>query len=100
MTNAFKLSTAAALALFALAGAARAEDVRIDLSGKDARTIHAEIIDAAYKVCSESDAEMMNTASQSECVSATIAKAEDEARRASTVHMASAQQTTAPRGER
>lgn len=49
-----KLTTLAALAAFALAPAAQAQDsVRVSLPGKSSAQIHADIVSAAKKVCAK-----------------------------------------------
>jgi hypothetical protein len=80
MNNTIKTSIAAVAAVFALTGVAHAQEVKIDLLGKDARTIHAEIVAAADKVCRaaiDTSPDFVMTP-QSECVSATIEKADAE----------------------
>ena len=81
MTNLFKTSLAAAVAVFALSGVARAESVTISLDGKDAQTVHAEIVKAAYQVCREVKPDSIALTQQADCVSDTIAKADADAHR-------------------
>ncbi len=95
MTKTIKTSIAAAVAMFALSGIAHAEGVKINLIGKDSKTVHAEIVQAARQVCRNADAETLASTSESECVSATIAKA-DEQLNSAQMRMARADVASAP----
>jgi len=81
MTNFLKTALFAAAAL-TFAGAAHADGVHISIDGKDASTVHAEIIKAAQKVCRESPdvATDFIVGSQANCVSDTVEKADAEFR--------------------
>jgi ribonuclease HII len=100
MNSTIKLATAALSATFALAGVARAEEVRIDLAGKDARTIHAEIVQAAYQVCRDVAVDSIQISSRGECVADTIEKADADARSVSAAHVQKAELAPSLRGER
>jgi hypothetical protein len=85
MTTFFKTVLVASAAALSLAGAAHAQDgVHIALTGKDAKTVHAEIVQAAHKVCRDSAAvvEDFSFSSEAGCVNDTVDKAEAEYRAA------------------
>jgi hypothetical protein len=101
MTNLLKTSTIAVAALFAMSGVASAEGVTINLAGKDAHAVRAEIVKAAYKVCRDSGSEYTDfpLASETQCINDTIVKAEADFKQASSTRMATAE-TSARAGER
>ncbi len=99
MNNLLKTSIAAAAAMFALSGIANAEGVKISLVGKDTKTIHAEIVKAAYEVCRDVSADAISVTAHSDCVSDTIDKADAELRDAY-APMQKAELSAAQRGER
>ena len=82
MTNFLKTLLVATAGALSLAGAAHAQDgVHITLDGKDAKTVHAEIVQAAHKVCHDVDAPVDYTlSSESTCVNDTVDKAQAEFR--------------------
>ena len=85
MTTFFKTVLAATAAVLSLAGAAHAQDgVRISLDGKDAKTVHAEIVQAAHQVCHDTNApaEDYTLSAESTCVNDTVDKASAEYRAA------------------
>ncbi len=99
MTNLLK-SSIAATALLAFSGVARAESVTISLVGKDAQTVHAEIVKAAYQVCRESAPDSIALTQQADCVSDTITKADADARSISAAPIQKAELSTALRASR
>jgi hypothetical protein len=98
MTNFLKTSIAAA-AVFALSGIAHAEGVKISLVGKDAKTIHAEIVKAAYEVCRDVGSDTIAVSAHADCVSDTIEKADADLRNAA-IPMQKAELSASQRGER
>jgi hypothetical protein len=99
MTTTIKTSFALAAANLAISGVAHAESVKISLVGKDAATIHAEIVKAAHLVCTNVSADSIAITAQSECVADTIAKANADLRGLARTRLAQAN-TAAIRGER
>jgi hypothetical protein len=66
-----------AAAALAIAGAAQAQSITVRLAGKDANTIHRDIVRAAYQVCSdEVGATPLAHLVVPGCVHETVAKAE------------------------
>ncbi len=95
MTNSIKTALVAFSAVFAFAGVAQAEDVKISVVGKDAKTVQAEIVHAAYRVCRFSNFNYGGyaVASEASCVNDTIAKADADLRSLSAPRMAVAEAT-------
>jgi hypothetical protein len=93
MTTTFKTALLAVTAAFALAGAAHADGVTIQLAGKDAKAVHSEIVNAAYKVCRNtvSDFTDYSMASESACVNDTIGKFDAEYRTVAASRMTTAE---------
>ena len=99
MTKTIKTSIAAVAAMFALSGMANAEGVRIELTGKDAKTIHAEIVKAAYEVCRDVGSDTISITTHADCVSDTVEKANADLR-SIPLPMEKAELSAAQRGER
>lgn len=90
MTSTLKLSAAALAALLALAGAARADGVKITYSGKSPAAVRTQVVQAAHTVCSEAVATDIRGeyGSFDECVSATVdATLSDMRQRSATIAM-------------
>jgi len=100
MTNTLKISVAAFITAFAIGGVAQAEGIKIDLAGKDAKTIHDEIVQAALAVCRDPASDSVLISSQHDCVVDTIAKAEADAHLAAATKVAKADLSPAYRGDR
>jgi len=99
MKNLVVSSLIALASTVAFAGASVAEEIHIPVAGKDARTLHIEIVKAAHRVCAEASADLFAPVSEDQCLIATVAKATAQAKAAQTSVVASAGQT-ANRGER
>jgi hypothetical protein len=100
MTIVFKSSIAAAAAVFALSGIANAQSVTISLDGKDAQTVHAEIVKAAYQVCRDTRPDSILLTNEADCVFDTIAKADAQARNLLTAPIRKAELSADLRGQR
>jgi len=98
MSHTIKLSTAAALAVLALAGVAQAEGVRVTLAGKSPAAIHQDITAAAHAVCTQAVAEDSSAyGGVSECVANTVAAAEEKVATATAGRYAVARLEAQPR---
>ena len=100
MTKTIRTSIAAVAAMFALSGIAHAEGVRIDLTGKDAKTVHTEIVRAAHAVCREPGIDSISINSEATCVADTIEKATLDLKAHDQTRIARADATSAPHGDR
>jgi propanediol dehydratase small subunit len=100
MTNIIKIGFCALSAVVCLAGAAQAQEVRINLAGKSPDTVKTEIERAANRVCAIASADELvdRQGATAHCVDDTVSKAQaDYARSSTRMAMAQADERAAPR---